>query len=185
MRRNVIAIMAFCFLGSCGKGAQDVIGFLCGVGNDTSALTIGFDLSQLANLGLVQDNAISNTRVKDFLNELIGANVGSDVLSVKSVDTAVPEDTTDSVRFISLSGTLAGSFGVVSQYFRNALGSASLNGTSVFNYINESFNVSAAVNRIPEHTPLGGVGSLRATFRKNLWGMEECRPTPPILNSGH
>ena len=80
---------------------------------------------------LVQDNAISNTRVR-LLNELIGANVGSDVLFVKSVDTAVPEDTTDSVRFI-LSGTLAGSFGVVSQYFRNALGSASLNGTSVFN----------------------------------------------------
>ena len=30
--------------------ALRMLSFLCGVGNDTSALTIGFDLSQLANL---------------------------------------------------------------------------------------------------------------------------------------
>ena len=157
---------------SCGKAGGDVAGLLCGIGNDTSALTVGLNLSELVGLGLVKNDAIDNTTVKDFLNSSLTPLVSEDVLKVKTVETAHPDDNTDSVRFLTLSGTLAGSFGVASQYFKDALGSAGSTGASAFDFINESFSVSAAVLRMPEATPFIPIFQSASYFQKSLAGMK-------------
>ncbi|SMF84636.1 S8 family peptidase [Pseudobacteriovorax antillogorgiicola] len=144
-----LPIFASLSFASCGKDGSTVVSLLCGIGNDSSALTVGFNLAELAGLGLTQNDAVDNTTIKDFLNDSLDSFVTEDVLRVKTVETAKPDDTTDSVRFLTLSGTLAGTFGVASSYFRDALDD------SIFEYINDSFNVSSSALRIPKQTPFG------------------------------
>lgn len=179
MKRILLTTLALTTLGSCGKGAQDVVGLLCGIGNDSSALTVGLNFNELVGLGLTQTDSIDNVTVMDYLNEKIATVVDEDVLKVKSVETAHPDDNADNVRFLSLSGTLAGSFGVASQYFRDSLGNVGSSGGSVFEFINDSFNVSAAAIRIPKRTPLGPSFESHRFIERDLLGMNMMQTLNP------
>ncbi len=145
MSRSYISLVIFTLLLSCGRGGQAIVSLLCGIGHDQSSLTLGLNLDELAGLGLLQDDGgISNEDVKNFLNESLTGFVEEDVLRIKSVETAHPDDETDSVRFIQLSGSFSGGFGVAAQFLKGALSSAGLAGESVVDFLHDSFSVSAA-----------------------------------------
>ena len=183
--RSLVVIFIFLTSLSCGSNTGAVLGLLCGIGHQQSALTVGLNLEELVGLGLIQDPAISNDQVKEFLNTNLESVVSQDTLRVKTVDTAMPDDDTDNVRFLELDGTFAGGFGFASSFLIDAFTGTNLQSSSVFEFINDSFQIHAATSYIARDTrlnhndwkhswqPLSGLSALTQDIAPDQWALKQ------------
>lgn len=132
-------------LWSCGKSNRGLSGLLCSLGHNQSALTVGLNLDLLRGLMLREDDSgISNEDLQTYLNDALSGLVSSNVLHVKTVS-SINNNDRDEVRFLQLGGSFAPGFGVATNFFKDLAGQLGLQEGSLFRFIQESYNVTAAV----------------------------------------
>ena len=148
--RLLFVVLLSCFsLSSCKKAADAARALLCTDGNAKGKMSVGLDFDFLNGILLQknyisaaeEDDTITDDTLKDFLNDTLeDAGVEEDSFNVSGVD-SVEEG--DKFRFLEMGGTFGSGFGVATDLFQSAFGLA-LNGSSPFDFINESFNVRMA-----------------------------------------
>ena len=160
MRTNGFIFSVIFLVSGCGKSAGDILpALLCTDGHAKNKLTMGLNLDFFKDLFLMQssgplllgangfaDAGVDNDLLKGYLNKSLSTlGISESKLSVATVE-SVDNDKTDKVRFMSLKGDFANGFGVATSLFKQALSATKLQGSTAYEFLNESFNVVAAAD---------------------------------------
>jgi subtilisin family serine protease len=164
--------------GGGGKVGQAILCALAAASQDSSSMTVKFSQAFLDsfNLSYLQSTEEEkNVSLKTSINDALSSAGIDGLLNISSVESVASSDTDDGVRFLSLGGTFgaAGTFASsllsdpnVTDYLSSTFG---LQGSSPFDFIQDSFNVSASTHSIKTISPL----NFAADFNTKQWAYNQ------------
>ncbi len=135
----------------CQKASEGVQALLCSSAHAKGKMTLGLNKDFFESLGLAteeDDSFLGDSELKEYLNKTLEkASISSSVLSVDKVESMSDGD---KYRFLELGGGFGAGFGIATEFIKSAFSSSKLAASDAFDFINESFNVSAAAFTVVE-----------------------------------